>query len=211
MGIDCMSHQSNVLWPDTVWLGYTPNVSTDSHPTREHAQAVCDAIKRDGLGGEGKIFPLAVWVSCLGYHQPLELVRSNDPILKQPCNPVKQGSDVIPLVNNMFDLISKTNPIGVGLAAPQVGFSERIIVVNYGATRQAIINPRIVKSPGKIVTSVKEGCLSYPGRRVDVKRSKRVIVEGFDTNWKPVKIDARNFLAFIMQHELDHLDGVGII
>lgn len=144
------------------------------------------------------------------YSSELELVPSTSFVLAQEANEVPHGTDVAVLVKNMFKLIEENIPRGVGLAAPQVGLLERIIVVNYGATRTAIINPIIAKAPGKKVTSFGEGCLSFPGESVDMQRHKRVVVTGFDENWEPVKIDARGFLAFVMQHEIDHLNGVTI-
>lgn len=138
----------------------------------------------------------------------MQLVGKKDPALSTICNPVDKGEDVTTIVAGMFDLMRKHG--GVGLAAPQVGIVKRIIIIEYGAVTTAIINPVITKSPGKIVTSIQEGCLSFPGKRVNLKRHKRVIVEGFNEYWEPVRIDARNFTAFILQHELDHLDGITI-
>lgn len=139
----------------------------------------------------------------------LELVPATATILGQVCEPVAYGTAMAELIEGMFDLLDYAR--GVGLAAPQVGVALRVIVINYAATTVAIINPVITKAPGKIVRSLNEGCLSFPGARRTIKRSKRVIVEGFDKNWEPVKIDARNFLAFVVQHEIDHLDGVTIV
>lgn len=138
----------------------------------------------------------------------IKLVESDDPILHTVCDPVPHGMNVSEIVDAMFGLLQIK--LGVGLAAPQVGLNERIIVVEYGAIKTAIINPVITKRPGKVVNSIDEGCLSYPGKRVTLKRHKWVTVEGFDVNWNPVKIDARTLLAFIIQHEIDHLNGITI-
>lgn len=138
-----------------------------------------------------------------------DLVAATDPLLRAVCAPVAPGQDVSELVAEMFEIMDRDQ--GVGLAAPQIGVPLRVITVRYASTCMAIVNPVIVKAPGKIVTSIGEGCLSFPGRRVNVKRSKRVLVEGFDGHWTPVGIDARNLLAFILQHEIDHLDGVTIV
>lgn len=138
----------------------------------------------------------------------MKLVDKTDPILKTVCPPVPDGLDRAGIIEGMFEVMREKR--GVGLAAPQVGVLERIILIEYGSYCTAIINPVITKKPGKIVTSIDEGCLSFPDLRVNRKRHKRVTVEGFDQNWAPLKLDVRNFAAFIIQHEVDHLNGVTI-
>lgn len=138
----------------------------------------------------------------------MQLVSKKDPALRTVCDEVPHGEDMSELIDGMLKVMRTAR--GVGLAAPQVGECKRVVVIEYAAVKTAIINPVITKTPGKLVTSVGEGCLSYPGLKVDQKRHKRVIVEGFDRNWKPVRIDARNLTAFIVQHEVDHLNGVTI-
>tara|TARA_R110000744_G_C19357750_1_gene561059 strand:+ start:2715 stop:3143 length:429 start_codon:yes stop_codon:yes gene_type:complete len=139
----------------------------------------------------------------------LQLVAKKDPALKAVCEPVTPGDDVSDIIEGMFKVMRQK--LGVGLAAPQVGVTKRIILIEYGATCTAIINPVIIKRPGKLVTSIGEGCLSFPGKKINIKRNKRVVVEGFNQDWEPIKIDARNLLAFIVQHEVDHLNGVTIV
>jgi len=139
----------------------------------------------------------------------LQLVGKKSPALRTVCKPVPFDTSVNKLIEGMFELMRSKN--GVGLAAPQVGITSRIIIIEYGSTSTEIINPRIIKSTGKIVTSIAEGCLSFPGKKIDIKRHKRVIVTGFDRNWKLIKFDFRNFAAFIAQHEIDHLNGVTIV
>lgn len=139
----------------------------------------------------------------------MHLVGKKDPALKSICEEIPHGDDVSLLVKGMYRILNNNN-IGVGLAAPQIGVTKRVILIKYASYDMAIINPVIVKSPGKIVTSINEGCLSFPGIKVDVKRSKRVIVKGFSVDWKPIKLDLRNLAAFIAQHEIDHLNGITI-
>jgi len=139
----------------------------------------------------------------------MQLVSKKDPALKAVCTPVTPPNDVTEIIEGMFQVMRQKN--GVGLAAPQVGITSRIIVIEYGATCTAIINPVITRVTGKWVTSLAEGCLSFPGKKVDIYRSKRVTVEGYNQDWEPVKIDARNLLAFIVQHEVDHLNGITIV
>ncbi len=98
---------------------------------------------------------------------------------------------------------------GIGLAAPQVGISESMIVVDIGQGLYKLINPKIVKREGSQVRE--EGCLSVPGISINVKRAKRVLVEAQDDEGKKVKIAADNLLACVFQHEVDHLNGKLIV
>ena len=100
---------------------------------------------------------------------------------------------------------------GVGLAAPQVGSSSRVIVADAGDLRDGseavvLVNPMVVERHGR--TTAEEGCLSLPGLTADVERAARVVVEGLDRRGEPVRIDASELLARILQHEIDHLDGI---
>jgi peptide deformylase len=100
---------------------------------------------------------------------------------------------------------------GVGLAAPQVGVSERIFVVDVEdesgeRTKVALVNPVMAKKAGAIVGE--EGCLSIPGVHADVKRFGEVVFEGLDEHGAPVVVPGRGLLARALQHELDHLDGI---
>ena len=108
---------------------------------------------------------------------------------------------------------------GVGLAAPQIGLSERIIVVEYFEREEdeekedapkkvwALLNPEIVKSSEESVMGV-EGCLSIPGLVGEVERHAAIQVKGLNRHGKPVKIKAEGWLARIFQHEIDHLNGI---
>lgn len=96
---------------------------------------------------------------------------------------------------------------GVGLAANQVGVLERIIVADPGDERcLVLVNPEIVASEGTDVDV--EGCLSIPGVTGYVERALRIRVRGLDERGRPLELDAEGFLARIVQHEIDHLDGV---
>lgn len=98
---------------------------------------------------------------------------------------------------------------GIGLAAPQVGISEQLIVVDIGEGLYKLINPRVVKRQG--TQAISEGCLSVPGICIKVKRAKRVWVEARDENNQPLKIEANDLFACVLQHEIDHLKGKLII
>jgi peptide deformylase len=108
---------------------------------------------------------------------------------------------------------------GVGLAAPQIGLSDRLIVVEYYEHDEdeeseeapkkvwAVLNPEIVKASEEKVLGV-EGCLSIPGLLGEVERHEAIQVKGLNKHGKPIKIKAQGWLARIFQHEIDHLNGV---
>lgn len=95
---------------------------------------------------------------------------------------------------------------GVGLAAPQIGLSERLIVVDVGDGPICLVNPELVLGEGSVID--REGCLSIPGVYGYVERYGRVVVTGLDAKGKPKKVDAHGWLARALQHEIDHLDGI---
>ena len=108
------------------------------------------------------------------------------------------------LIDDMIETMQKAN--GVGLAAPQIGVSLRVVVVKMPEEKPlAIINPEIVKRSGEM--EVGEGCLSVPGYAGEVKRSTSVTVKGLDRHGKTIRIKATGLMAQALQHELDHLNG----
>ena len=112
------------------------------------------------------------------------------------------------LIDDMFETMYEAN--GIGLAAPQVGISKRVIVVDVneeGSQPFALLNPRIVEDR-TAGDRGEEGCLSIPGVSAMVERPERVVVEGLDRTGAPVRIEADGMLARCLQHEIDHLDGV---
>ena len=108
------------------------------------------------------------------------------------------------LLDDMKETMYKSN--GVGLAAPQVGILKRIIVVDDGNGLIECINPRIIFQKGEQYGQ--EGCLSVPGLKGDVKRPNEVIVRALDRNGKEIEYRAKEFLARIFCHEIDHLNGI---
>lgn len=140
-----------------------------------------------------------------------------DPVLRVKCEPVEEIDDeILRLLDDMADTMYDAP--GVGLAAPQVGVGLRILVADstpkdpesgeeYDRSGLIeLINPEIVESSGEIVGE--EGCLSIPGFLSDVKRKAHVVVEGYNREGEAIAIEAEELMARILQHEIDHLDGV---
>ena len=130
----------------------------------------------------------------------------DDLVLRQKAKrvPTIDGS-IQRLIDDMVATMQQTN--GVGLAAPQVGASLRVIVLQMpGEEPIAIINPEMVKRAGD--REVTEGCLSILGYAGEIKRSVSVTVKGWDRQGKPTRIKATGLMAQALEHELDHLNGV---
>ena len=130
-----------------------------------------------------------------------------DPVLRQKAKKV-HGID--PSINKLIDSMIETRDeaSGVGLAAPQIGVSLRLIVIRLPeeeAAETILINPEIVKKSGE--REVDERCLSVPGYVGKVKRALSVTVKGRNENWKEVRIKADELLAQALEHEIDHLNG----
>lgn len=120
--------------------------------------------------------------------------------------------DIVTLAEDMAQTMYAAP--GVGLAAPQVGISKRLIVLDPQAKTgprnlTAIINPVIVEGEGK--ETAEEMCLSVPNFAVEIPRYTHILVKGVDLQGKPVEIEAEDFLARILQHEIDHLNGQVIL
>ena len=134
-----------------------------------------------------------------------KVVLTGDPVLRRIAHPVKEVNDNIKkLMNNMAETMYHAK--GVGLAAPQVGISKRVIVVDIGEGLFKLVNPEIVASSG--IQDGAEGCLSLPDVVGNVKRSERVTVKALDENGDEVTIEATGYLARAFQHEIDHLNGI---
>ena len=131
-----------------------------------------------------------------------------DECLTNMCEPVE---DVTPEVQTFVQDMVQTmyTADGIGLAAPQVGRDQRIIVVDCSKDRsklRKLINPKIVAKRGHI--SMVEGCLSFPGLTLQVSRAREIDVEALDPNGNPISFSCRNVEAVCIQHEIDHLDGI---
>ena len=129
-----------------------------------------------------------------------------DHILRQKAKRISRiDGSVQKLIDDMIDTMRQAN--GVGLAAPQVGLSLRIFVVQMPEEEPvALINPEIVKRGGE--QKVTEGCLSIPGYYGKIKRSAEVTVKGKDRQGKAVRIKATGLMAEAIEHEIDHLNGI---
>lgn len=135
----------------------------------------------------------------------LPIAKIGAPVLKQVAEPVEfVNKKIRQLLDDMAETMRVSD--GVGLAAPQVSVSQRIIVVDDGSGLREFINPEIVKACGSQVGL--EGCLSIPGYFGDVDRYNEIEVHYIDRNNKKKKIKAEGFLARIIQHEVDHLNGI---
>jgi peptide deformylase len=136
----------------------------------------------------------------------LSMRRYGDPILRLLAAPV---AAVTPEIKTLIADMAETmwHQVGIGLAAPQIGVSLRIFVMDDGKRgARAIVNPVVTERGG--VVKEEEGCLSLPGIFAEVERSKSLRVEGLDEDGQPIAFEAQGLQAKIIQHELDHLDGV---
>jgi len=129
-----------------------------------------------------------------------------DPVLREKARPVKEFSPALKrLAADMLETMYESQ--GVGLAAPQVGISERLFVFDDGETGpMAIVNPELYDPDG--IQDGEEGCLSIPGIYFNVERANRIRVRGYDLDGNPIDLDGEGLLARILQHETDHVDGI---
>ena|SRR5690606_36125031 len=138
-----------------------------------------------------------------------EIRLLGDPILREPAQPVQEITpELRTLIDDMFETMYAED--GVGLAAPQIGVGNRIIVVDPrldGVEPFALVNPVIVEK-SRETEKGEEGCLSIPGLKDIVERSTDVVVEGLNADGAQVRMAAEGLLARVLQHEVDHLDGV---
>lgn len=135
----------------------------------------------------------------------LEIRKEGDPVLREPAKPVpKVTKRIAKLLKDMEETMYAAD--GVGLAAPQVGVSERMFVADAGDGPMAFVNPVLVEGRGSQVDS--EGCLSIPGVYGYVDRFETVVVTAMDAKGKARKVEASGLMARVIQHEMDHLDGI---
>ena len=139
----------------------------------------------------------------------LEIKKNKEPVLRKRAKKVsKVDKKIRQLIVDMVQTMAKGQ--GIGLAAPQVGVLRRVIVVHGDFKGQRIlglINPKIIEK-SKEKEKDMEGCLSFPGIFLEIKRAKEIEVNGLDINGKKIKLKAKGLLARVLQHEIDHLDGI---
>ena len=135
-----------------------------------------------------------------------KIITSENPILRQKAKKVHRfDASMQKLVNDMFETMHAAG--GVGLAAPQIAQSIRLFVAEFEDQKVALFNPEIIKAEGEEKGT--EGCLSIPGYVGDnIRRATSVVVKGQDVRGKPVKVRAEDWFARVLQHEIDHLDGI---
>jgi peptide deformylase len=136
----------------------------------------------------------------------LEIHVLGAPILRKETSPVRTIDDELQrLIDDMFETMYAAR--GIGLAAPQVGRTERLTVVDVDRERPLVlINPEIVVADGGIAKA-EEGCLSIPEVYGEVERPAHVVVRALDRNGEPFEVEATELLARCLQHEIDHLHG----
>lgn len=148
----------------------------------------------------------------------LPIVTTPDVVLRRKAHKITTfDKDLQTLIDNMIETMREAP--GVGLAAPQVGVSERLIVVEYPEKESdednedapkrlfVLINPEIIETSEDTVQGV-EACLSIPRMAGEVDRHERIVIRGYNRHGKAVKLKVRGWLARIFQHEIDHLEGV---
>jgi len=139
-------------------------------------------------------------------------------VLKECCEEISIIDDETKIIIENLLLTYKTNKNCLGIAAPQLGFKKRIIVVDSCGdnfinkvlskpNHYVMINPKII-SHSENLFSYDEGCLSFPGVFEQVKRPKEIVVEYRDINFQLKTLEAKNILSTCIQHEIDHLDGI---
>jgi len=151
----------------------------------------------------------------------LDIYTYPESVLKKKADPVEIVDDKIhQLIQDMADTLYSVH--GIGLAAPQVGVSKRLLLYDLerkdledglseeerlnNRNYKVIINPELLYTEGEVL-SEKEGCLSVPDFRTDVQRYKKIHVKAIDENAKEVNIETDEYLAVVLQHEMDHLEG----
>jgi len=129
-------------------------------------------------------------------------------ILRNRCRKIEKVDEQVKhLLDEMFSLMLIGG--GIGLAGNQAGLDLSLVVIENEGRIFKLVNPEITKREGSI--KFPEGCLSFPGLELEVKRNRKVWVSALDQEGKPVEIEAEGFLAVVLQHEIDHIEGVAFI
>jgi peptide deformylase len=135
-----------------------------------------------------------------------KIITAENPILRRKAKKLHRfDPSIAKLADEMFETMHSAG--GVGLAAPQIAQSIRIFVAEYEDHKVAMVNPEIVKAEGEALGT--EGCLSIPGYvGENIRRAEKIVVKGQDVRGKAMKVNAEGWFARVLQHEIDHLDGI---
>jgi peptide deformylase len=136
----------------------------------------------------------------------LKIITAENPILRRKAKKIHHFDPSIQrLANEMFETMHAAR--GVGLAAPQIAQSIRLFVAEFEDHKVAMVNPEIIKAEGEELGT--EGCLSIPGYiGENIRRAEKVVVKGQDVRGKNIRVSAEGWFARVLQHEIDHLDGI---
>lgn len=135
----------------------------------------------------------------------LDIRLVGDPVLTASATEVTEIDDrLIQLSKVMYEAMLRAQ--GIGLAAPQIGVSKRFFVYDLGEGLKSIINPEIKETSGEWV--YEEGCLSVPGYSWEITRPKEILINGMDMDGNEVEVEADELFSRLIQHEVDHLNGV---
>lgn len=138
----------------------------------------------------------------------LEIKKYPAPVLRKVCSPVKDfGQSEETLLEDMAETMYQNQ--GVGLAAPQVGISKRLLVADAGSGLVKLVNAKILRRKGRKIEE--EGCLSLSGVCVEIKRAEKILIEFMDRSGNVTTLEVQGLLARVIQHEIDHLNGRMII
>ena len=142
---------------------------------------------------------------------PFRIRLYSDPVLREKALPVQEITDIERKLAADMLTTMYASPIGVGLAAPQVGILKRLIVIDLNRDDPegfplVLFNPKIQSLEGETIEE--EGCLSFPGITANVKRAAKAVVTAQDIDGEPIRIEGEDLLARALQHEIDHLNGI---
>jgi peptide deformylase len=135
----------------------------------------------------------------------LEVIKYGHPTLRKRAEPCREDDVDKKLIDDMIETMKIED--GVGLAAPQVNVSKRIVVATDLEKIYVLINPEITAISEKTNTE-SEGCLSLPTLQAEVRRPDKIVVRGFDRDFKAIELKAEGLFARVLQHEIDHINGV---
>ncbi len=140
----------------------------------------------------------------------LDICTYPEKILRKRAEPITTiDEEIVKLADHMAETMY--NAPGIGLAATQVGVSKQLLVADISSQEPesdliVLINPEIISAEGEVI--IEEGCLSVPDYQAEVKRHEKITVRGLDLHGEEVEIEAEGLLAVVLQHEIDHLNGV---